>query len=159
MMKKTLLSIMTMAVLASSTVAHSAVEEVSIPVEADVLPVVGIVDVTTGLPLTQVTKLVKDPASLEHAVTMGVVLLTNGHQKADVKIKNPLVLANATMGEELITKDITLAGKALTTQNTEFDAGDINIPQELTIVVEEMAGGAKVGTYTGNLELTVESKP
>lgn len=155
MMKKTLLSIMAMAVLASSTVAHS--KDVVIPVEAEVLPVLGFVDATTLSPITLV-KLEKHPAlPNQHVIKMPAILHTNdGDKRATITMKNPLRLVNSD-GDELTTKMVEFAREELSTRATLFNSVEVNQAQDLNIIVEEPPA-AKTGSYTGSLELILESR-
>ncbi|EKN3725009.1 TPA: hypothetical protein ACPZRY_002691 [Yersinia enterocolitica] len=157
-MKKTLLSIMTMAILASGSA--SAVTSLSIDVSATVPSNLKMVPATGGSNLTQAV-LIPDPNNLLQHQYKETVTLTanNGNKSINIKVKNPLLLEHTDDAtQSLNVNTVTLGNQSIQQNATPVAAGvDIDVTggaKDVELVISAQAlPESTVGVYKGVLAL------
>lgn len=159
MMKKTLLSIITVAVLASSTIVCAQPFNKDIPVTAEIN---GSISMTKG----NGDALNDIALDYDHASNDGtyeymenVTIASNTGAKVNIKLRNPLVLEGDSSGEVKTFNDVVvqLGRSQLNGAGTSFVLGAHNeLNQALTIRAKKPAEALSGETYTGTLQLTIE---
>ncbi|CNI35303.1 alpha-related fimbriae minor subunit 1 [Yersinia massiliensis] len=158
MMKKTLLSIISMAALLNVTTTHAAPLEKNITVEAEIVDVIKLTK-TNGTKLDNI-KLNYDYTGNDgyYTNTTGVkIILTNTDSKINIKLAEDFELVSTAGGNDKFTNySVTLDGKDITTVNNKFDMAAKQLEGNLTITAKQPAVAA--GTYSGTLKLVLESE-
>ncbi|AIN18364.1 CS1 type fimbrial major subunit [Yersinia rochesterensis] len=159
MMKKTLLSIMTVAILASSTIAHALPFDKDIPVTAEIN---GSISMTKGNgdPFNNIAMdydHVSNDGTYEY--TENVKIASNTGARVNIKLRNPLVLEGDADGPVKTFNDVVvqLGRTQLNGAGASFALGVHNeINHALTIRAKKPAEALSGETYTGTLQLTIE---
>ena len=159
MMKKTLLSIMTMAALLSAT-SVSAAGPVSkdITVEAKITEVITLTKANNSR-LDNI-KLTYDVDKNDGSYTNSTdikIMVTNSDPKVNIKLAEEFKLIDSSGLKKFTDHSVTLGGQKITTANTNFDLeGNQSFSGSLIINAKQPVGA--VGTYSGTLKLVLESE-
>lgn len=159
MMKKTLLSIMTVVALASSTISYAQPFEKDIPVTAEIN---GSISMTkdTGAALNDITldyDHTKNNGSYEY--TENITIESNTGSKVNIKLRNPLVLEADTNGPVKVFDDVVvkLGSAELNGAGVNFNLSAHNqLNRALTIKAKKPATALSGEIYIGTLQLTIE---
>ncbi|MGP6381165.1 CS1 type fimbrial major subunit [Yersinia bercovieri] len=158
MMKKTLLSIMTMAILASSTVAYSNPVTKDIKVEATIPTLFSMSDNQgTAIEATPPLRMVHDADKGVYTITKVVKLNGNG---GDLKVSmtKELELIELKSGRKFTHIELKLDSAELKFGvPMKFEKGKFNQDVNLVISGKEPVGAVGGETYSGTLKLTLEA--
>ncbi len=155
-MKKTLLSIMTMAILASSTAAYSNAVTKNIIVEATIPATLDMTDALGEAINTTPLKMVHDPDNDAYTMTQPVKFKGNG-DGLKVTMIEQLKLEEKATKKDFGKIDLKLglhnleAGRAI-----ELGKDDLNKDVDLVISGKAPIGAEGGETYSGTLKLTLE---
>lgn len=158
MMKKTLLSIISMAALLSVTTTHAAPFEKNITVEAKIIAVIKLTK-ANGTKLDNI-KLDYDYTKNDgsYTNTTGIkIIVTNADPKVKIKLAEDFKLVDSTDNtKEFTDHSVTLNGDDITTGDGSFNLAAKQFAGDLTITAKQPAVAA--GTYSGTLKLVLESE-
>ncbi|QHB34563.1 pilus assembly protein [Yersinia canariae] len=158
-MKKTLLSIITVAVLASSTIVHAQPLDRDIPVTAEI---------NGSISMTKINGDAFNNIAMEydHAKNDGtyeyiepIKITSNTGTKVNIKLRNPLVLEGDSGGAVKTFDDVVvrLGQSQLGVGGVNFSLDNNNeMNRALTIRAKKPADALSGETYTGTLQLTIE---
>ncbi|CFQ40235.1 alpha-related fimbriae minor subunit 1 [Yersinia bercovieri] len=157
-MKKTLLSIMTMAILASSTAAYSNAVTKDIIVEATIPSLFNITS-SNGAPLEQSTlKMKQDPAGVvgDYIITYPIKLRANG-DGMKITVTENFELKDTNVNKAFTNIAVKLNDVPLVTNNhIEILKGNIGDDHELVISGTQPDGAESGEVYQGTLKLKLE---
>lgn len=157
MMKKTLLSIMTMAILASSTAAYSNPVNKEIKVEATI-PALFSMDDAQGKAIEDAPLIMKHDATSNAYIITKSVKLNGNSAKLQVTMTHAFKLVDGLNTKEFVLNTPTLGGKDLVLNNAvEFTKGEFDKNMDLVISGKEPADALGGETYTGTLKLKLET--
>ncbi|OVZ86701.1 hypothetical protein CBW58_21605 [Yersinia frederiksenii] len=159
-MKKTLLSIITMAALVGSMAAYAAPIEKDIPVSATINGEIIILN-SEGAPFGNDTLELKyNSADKEHTFEERISIESNTGDSINITYKDGLILQEKTSGDNKEFKSVTvkLAGKTLTVdQAQKFDLAANKFEDTLNITAEQPDNAKENEVYSGTLKLSIEA--
>ncbi|WP_145566992.1 CS1 type fimbrial major subunit [Yersinia aleksiciae] len=159
MMKKTLLSIMTVAALISSASVYSAVSNKTIQVEAEIPRMITITKSGGGVIRTLKLLPVENDAT-KYTASEDIKILDNSNNdpKVKISINRDFALTESVNQVKAFTGlEVKLEDTILTDAGAEFSLADVNTSVKLTITGESPVNGVSEERYTGDLKLTIES--
>ncbi|WP_186369533.1 CS1 type fimbrial major subunit [Yersinia bercovieri] len=157
-MKKTLLSIMTMAILASSTAAYSNAVTKDITVEATI-PAIFSMNDDKGEAIEAATlKMVQDTTNKDTYKITKAVRLSGSGGDLKVSVAEELQLVEAKSGRKFSEIKLELDSRELKSGTPiKFEKSKFNQDVNLVISGKEPVGAVGGETYSGILKLTLEA--
>ncbi|WP_145509066.1 CS1 type fimbrial major subunit [Yersinia alsatica] len=156
-MKKTLLSIITMATLVGSMAAYSAPMEKEITVSATINGVMDLTD-ENGKGIDALN-LEYDAIGKKHSLTLPIKITSNTGNKVNVIVKEELVLAEKDNTDKVFSGvEVKLGDEVLSVNKAQdFSLTSTAFETDLSITAEQPSDAVSGEFYTGALKLSIEA--
>ncbi|WP_145488828.1 CS1 type fimbrial major subunit [Yersinia aleksiciae] len=160
MMKKTLLSIMTVAALISSASVYSAVSNKTIQVEAEIPGMITITKADDS-DIGDIISLVPDTTNAGYYTHSEDIKISNnadGHPSVNISINDDFKLNHTVdVGKTFTDLSVKLDNRTLSDTKERFNIDDVNGSVALVITGKPPIGSTEGEKYQGVLKLTIES--
>ncbi|HDL7751087.1 TPA: fimbrial assembly protein [Yersinia enterocolitica] len=160
-MKKTLLSMMTMAILASGSAYAVTTVEQEIIVEAEIAPLISLTK-SSGTPLSQTNKLDYDIATNNgiHSLTLPIKIAVNDNtSKVNVRLVKEFTLEHVSNGKLFSDSKVFLDGRELSHVNDRiYNLAAFELNADLKISAKQPAGAVGGEQYSGIAHIMIESE-